>query len=418
MHIPSPNAKRLAPQMLLWLLLLLTLGSFSQPAVSGNESQSRYYPDAQLAQMLAPIALYPDTLLSHVLIASSYPLEVVAAQRWRQQHASWSNNRLTGEGAKQGWDPSVVALLAFPNILDKMSDDLNWTADLGEAFVADEGRVMDSIQTLRQAAQDADSLQNVRQIQTKRENNRIVIVPADPQVIWVPYYDPRIVYGTWRWQSYPPFYWDPFPGYVVAPHTRFYWYNSGIRISFNFFFSRFHWHERNVWVDYRRNHYRYEPYRSSISSGGQRWRHQMEHRRGVHYRHQSVQQRYAPSHPRHDIRRQVQLQHKLHHAQSLKERRVINHETKARAPLNAQGQTHRQNARGYEPKPAMKAIKPNTMAAHNSASPQRDKGQAMQHRPLRQTPAKMERVERRQAPERRQVPAVKSRDNATRQRER
>lgn len=310
MNTLSQHAKRMAAQGMLLLLLVLTTIGFSGRAFSAEAGNDRYYTDAQLAQMLAPIALYPDSLLTHVLIASTYPLEVVEAQRWRKQHQEWSSNRLTSEGAKQGWDPSVVALLAFPNILDKMSQDLNWTSDLGEAFVADEGRVMDSIQDLRQAAYDADSLQNVSQIQAKRENDRIIIVPADPQVIWVPYYDPRVVYGTWRWSAYPPFYWDPFPGYVVAPHSLFYWHNGGVHISFNFFFSTFRWHERTVWVDYRHNHYRYVPYRHSISSGGQRWIHRPEHRRGAHYRHESLQQRYEPSYRR-DNNRYQQVQHSL-----------------------------------------------------------------------------------------------------------
>lgn len=310
MNTFSQHAKHLATQSILLLLLVLTTIGFSGRAFSADDGSSRYYSDAQLAQMLAPIALYPDALLTHVLIASTYPLEVVEAQRWRKQHQDWSDNQLTNEGAKQGWDPSVVALLAFPNILDKMSQDLNWTSDLGEAFVADEGRVMDSIQDLRQAAYAADSLKNVSQIQAKRENDRIIIVPADPQVIWVPYYDPRLVYGTWRWSAYPPFYWDPFPGYVIAPHSLFYWRNGGIQISFNFFFSTFRWHERTVWVDYHHTHYRYVPYRSSISSGSQRWVHRPEHRRGVHYRHESLQQRYEPKYHRDDNRYQ-QVQHSL-----------------------------------------------------------------------------------------------------------
>lgn len=312
MNTLSQYAKRIITRLALPLMLAITVVGYSNSAMSAEEVNSKYYSDAQLAQMLAPIALYPDTLLTHVLIASSYPLEVVEAQRWRTQHSDWSNNRLTTEGAKQGWDPSVVALLAFPNILNKMSQDLNWTSDLGEAFVADEGRVMDSIQDLRQAAYDADNLKNVAQIQASRENDRIIIVPADPQVIWVPYYDPRIIYGTWRWSAYPPFYWDPFPGYVIAPHTLFYWYNGGIRISFNFFFSTFRWHERSVWVDYGHNHYRYVPHRTSISSGGQRWVHRPEHRRGVRYQHEPLQQRYEPAYRRdRDNNRFEQVQHSL-----------------------------------------------------------------------------------------------------------
>ncbi|WP_052074800.1 DUF3300 domain-containing protein [Shewanella mangrovi] len=277
--------------IILLLLALFAVG-LARPTMAADDDGS--YSDAEVAQLMSPIALYPDTLLTHVLIAASYPLEVVQAQRWRKQHSNWSNDQLTTEGGKQGWDPSVVALLAFPEVLDKMSNDLDWTEKVGEAFVADEGQVMDSIQGLRQSAYNAGNLKDVKNIKVEQDQQRIVIVPSSPSVVYVPYYDTRYIYGDWYWGAYPPVYWDPFPGYVVAPHSLFYWRGSGVHISFNFFFGGLFWHDRSVWVDYRHRHTRYVHVRRHHTMEGQRWEHRPEHRRGIHYRSTSLNKRYEP----------------------------------------------------------------------------------------------------------------------------
>ncbi len=241
----------------IWLqhgVLILCLFGLPTTALQGAESGSDTR-EPELMQLLSPIALYPDTLLTHMLIASTYPLELVQAQRWRKQRSHWSNERLMAEAENQDWDPSVMALIAFPEVLNKMSTDLDWTARLGEAFIADEGRVMDGIQTLRQAAWDADSLNDLGNLNARRDERQIVIAPTRTEVIYVPYYDSRRVYGHWHWSSYPPIYWDPFPGYVRYHSSPFYWRSAGVSISFNFFFSAFHWHDRVIWVDYRHKHY-------------------------------------------------------------------------------------------------------------------------------------------------------------------
>ncbi|WP_417763946.1 DUF3300 domain-containing protein [Shewanella sp.] len=277
-------------QLVLLIALMFSVSSISYAADTNDTD----YSDAEVAQLMSPIALYPDSLLSHVLIAASYPLEVVQAQRWRAKHDDWDNDKLNEEGAKQGWDPSVVALLAFPDVLDKMSQDLDWTAKVGEAFVADEGQVMDSIQQLRQAAYKAGNLTDAQNIKVESNNERIVIVPSNPTVVYVPYYDTRYVYGDWYWGAYPPVYWRPFPGYIAATHSPFYWRHSGVSISFNFFFGHMFWHDRTVWVDYRHRYTRYVPVRRSHSYEGQRWHHRPEHRRGIHYRSNVLNKRYEP----------------------------------------------------------------------------------------------------------------------------
>lgn len=278
----------------IWLqhsVLILCLFGLPTTALQAAESSSDIR-EPELMQLLSPIALYPDTLLTHMLIASTYPLELVKAQRWRKQRSHWSNERLMAEAENQDWDPSVMALIAFPEVLNKMSTDLDWTARLGEAFIADEGRVMDGIQTLRQAAWDADSLNDLGNLNARRDERQIVIAPTRTEVIYVPYYDSRRVYGHWHWSSYPPIYWDPFPGYVRYHSSPFYWRSAGVSISFNFFFSAFHWHDRVVWVDYRHKHYNHYRPRLAYSQGAQRWSHNPHHRRGAHYRHPGLQQRY------------------------------------------------------------------------------------------------------------------------------
>ncbi|AZQ12303.1 DUF3300 domain-containing protein [Shewanella khirikhana] len=268
----------------------------AEPSEYSSSIRAERFSEAELARLLAPIALYPDTLLTHILIASSYPLEVVEASRWREKNRKLSDKKLMDKAEKQGWDPSVTALIAFPNVLERMSDDLNWTRDLGDAFLADEEAVLDSIQMLRREADRAGNLDGGDNLVVKRQPTQIIIESPSPEIIYVPYYDPRVVYGHWRWNRYPPVYWAPFPGY--AHYHRHFGWHSGISISFNFYFSNFHWYDRHVIVSHH-HHYRRPPEpRYAISQGAQRWRHDPGHRRGVAYRSADIRKRYhvnAPS---------------------------------------------------------------------------------------------------------------------------
>ena len=285
-----------------WLVLSVALVAlpFTAPTqaagVSVSQGSSTAIGQAELEQMLAPIALYPDSLLSHILIASTYPLEVVQAQRWLEDHPKLSVEQVMSRTEDKEWDPSVKALMAFPNVLQKMSEDLDWTQRLGEAFLADEAQVMDGIQSLRQQADKANSLANMDNMAITRANNQIIIEPARREVVYVPYYDPRVVYGTWRWGvAYPPVYWE-FGGYVGYPyrpsHSYFYW-SPGIHISFNYFFSSFHWHNhRVVVIDHHHSHHYRPRERYTVSYGAQPWKHKPEHRRGVVYHNPVVKQRY------------------------------------------------------------------------------------------------------------------------------
>ena len=255
------------------------------------QAEDDNWSQAELEQMLAPVALYPDTVLTHVLIAATYPLEVVQAARWLED-----NPRLSGEEAvraveHKGWDPSVKALVAFPQLLARLSTDLDWTQQLGEAFLANETEVLASIQTLRQKAYAHGSLQNNKQVVVEREREIIVIEPARKEIVYVPVYDTRVVYGDWWWPAHPPVYW-----HTAGIHYRnspFYW---GVSVNVRpwFYFGIFDWRQRHVVVHHHYYHKppRYYPKRHKHYTDARRWHHNTEHRRGVHYRHQRLNRDY------------------------------------------------------------------------------------------------------------------------------
>ncbi|MGE0418999.1 MAG: DUF3300 domain-containing protein [Acetobacteraceae bacterium] len=172
----------------------------------------------QLDAMLAPIALYPDQLLAQVLMASTYPFQVVEAARWLDQG---NNKSLTGDALAKAlqpmtWDPSVKSLVPFPQVLLTMNSKLDWMQQLGYAVANQQADVMDSVQRLRRQAQAAGSLKTTEQQKVITTQQTIVIEPANPQVVYVPTYNPTVVYGTWPYVSTPPVYIPPPPGYVVG----------------------------------------------------------------------------------------------------------------------------------------------------------------------------------------------------------
>ena len=203
----------------------------------------------ELDQMLAPVALYPDSLLSQVLMASTYPLEVVQAARWLR-----ANPELKGQDAVRAvenmdWDPSVKSLTAFPQVLSMMGEKLEWTQRLGEAFLAQQADVMDSVQALRRRAEAAGNLRSNEQMRVSRQGEVITIQQPAPEIVYVPYYNPVIAYGPWWWPAYPPVYWAPPRAFYVVPaHRPVFLWGPGIVISANFFFGRPDWHRRYVTV--------------------------------------------------------------------------------------------------------------------------------------------------------------------------
>ncbi|HUG99829.1 MAG TPA: DUF3300 domain-containing protein [Gammaproteobacteria bacterium] len=257
-----------------------------------TSADGQEYTQAQLDQLLAPIALYPDSLLSQVLVAATYPLEVVEAARWSRQNPQLEGENAVAAVADRDWDPSVKALVAFPEILARMDEDLDWTRNLGDAMLYQEAQVMDSIQFLRARADAEGNLETTEYARVIREEKTIIIEPARTHVVHVPYYDPYVVYGSWWWPAYPPVVWAA-PSYYYHGHPGYYW-GSGIRLSSGFFFSSFYWPQRSVVILHAPRYYHAPRYRSArhYYTPGERWKHNPRHRRGVAYRHKDVRQRY------------------------------------------------------------------------------------------------------------------------------
>jgi len=275
---------------------LLAEQEFSQSSDQQAQSEQKPFSEAELAQMLAPIALYPDSLLTHILIASTYPIEIVEAHRWLKK-----NEDLNAEQAAQSvedfnWDASVKALVPFERILSRLSEDLTWTQQLGDAFLQDESRLLESIQALRKQAELAGNLEKMDNMDVSYEESNIVIEPVEKEIVYVPYYDTRMVYGNWHWASYPPVYWRPRHSNYVSHYNPFYWH-SGIHISFDYFFSAFHWHNRQVVVvntHHSKHRYYEQRPRHLIVNGGyaKRWIHKPIHRKGVAYRTKHTSNKY------------------------------------------------------------------------------------------------------------------------------
>lgn len=180
--------------------------------------QSSKIPPDQLDSLVAPIALYPDPLLAQTLAASTYPLEIIQLQQWLEKNNGLKDNALADAVAKQPWDPSVQALAALPDVVKRLATDIQWTTDLGNAFLAQQDDVMNAVQRMRKKAQDKGTLKSTDQqrVETKVIDNQpiIVVEQADPQVIYVPSYDPFYVWGAPIY-PYPPIYYPP-PGYYAA----------------------------------------------------------------------------------------------------------------------------------------------------------------------------------------------------------
>jgi Protein of unknown function (DUF3300) len=180
-------------------------------------SSTQLLKPEELDQLVAPIALYPDNLLAEVLMASAYPLDIVQAERWSQSHKNLKGDQLKAAIAKQDWDDSIKSLIATPDVLAMMSEKLDWTEKLGDAVVAQQPDVMDAIQRLRAKAQANDKLKSTKQqtvtVNQVQGKQVIAIAPTEPDTLYVPYYDPAVVYGAWPYPDYPPYYWPP-PPYI------------------------------------------------------------------------------------------------------------------------------------------------------------------------------------------------------------
>ncbi|MGN6149028.1 MAG: DUF3300 domain-containing protein [Rhizomicrobium sp.] len=255
--------------------------------------------DGELDALVAPVALYPDQLLAKVMIASTYPLEIVEAARWSDQHGSLKGKDLDNAVAKQSWDDSVKALARTPTVLKMMNDKLDWTQKLGDAFLAQQDDVMKSVQRLRAKAQSAGSLKSTEQQKVEVHDQTIVIEPTQPDVVYVPYYNPQVVYGAWAYPAYPPYYWPPPVGYAygsgIAAGIGF---ATGVAVTAAFWNNAFDWHGGNVYVNNNVNFNNFNRYnnfnnRTNIANRTNTWQHDPAHRRGVNYANSNLRQKYG-----------------------------------------------------------------------------------------------------------------------------
>jgi hypothetical protein len=231
----------------------------------------------ELEQLVAPVALYPDVLLSPILAAATYPLEVVEAHRWvgLPENATLSADVITAEAATQDWDPSVQALTPFPQILEMMDTHLDWTERLGEAFLAQPADVMAAVQRLRHRAQAAGTLQLSTQQSVVNEAGDIAIAPAAPQEMYLPTYNPWCAFGAWPDAPQAPYYYTPYTG-ACYPGDDYVGYDAGIFLPYGYV----PWGD----LDWRHHHIRLHHDGFGQFADGGIWHHDPEHRAGVPYR--------------------------------------------------------------------------------------------------------------------------------------
>ncbi|HEY3275013.1 MAG TPA: DUF3300 domain-containing protein [Syntrophorhabdaceae bacterium] len=271
------------------------------PCSYSQETQpSKVFKAEELEQILAPIALYPDSLLTQVLMASTYPLEIVQADRWAKQNKSVKGDSLAKGLEAQPWDPSVKSLVNFPEVLSMMSDKIDWTQKLGDAFLAQEKDVMGTVQTLRAKAQSAGNLKTTKEHVVKVEQETIIIEPASPQVIYVPTYNPTVVYGAWPYPAYPPAPVYP-PGYVATTAAFSFMAGAAVGAAWGYAWGNANWHGGDVNVNVNQNsslnnNINRSKYASQYQGKGQagqgQWKHDAGHRKGVAYRDQATAGKY------------------------------------------------------------------------------------------------------------------------------
>jgi hypothetical protein len=294
-----PRNKSGASVAIFAVLLFANVSSGQQYPSPANAAPGQQLSAQQLDDLVAPIALYPDPLLGEVLAASTYPMEIAEAEQWVQDHRQWKPSKLMDQAKKQNWDPSVQGLVAFPQVLARMIQDMGWTTQLGNAFLAQQPDVMSAVQRMRAQAQARGKLQSTPQQQVTTDNQggqrMIDIQPANPDVWYVPDYNPAYVWGPPVYGFYPPliypgidvgFGWGPgidlglyfggwggwgWGGWGWSPN----WYGGSIILNQSFFhrYGFNHFHENGL--------------------GSMAWTHDPGHRLGVPYGNREVAGRFA-----------------------------------------------------------------------------------------------------------------------------
>jgi len=286
----------------------VTQSDMASQQASAPAEESPKIPDDQLDSLVAPIALYPDPLLAQVLAASTYPLEIIQLQQWLEKNKNLKDQALVDAVAKQPWDPSVQAMAALPDVVKRLADDIQWTTDLGNAFLAQQSDVMDAVQRMRSKAKDTGNLKSNEQMKVETkviESKPVIIVEqSSPEVVYVPSYNPTVVYGAPAY-PYPPISYPP-PGYYAAGMALSFgvgvamgaaWSggwgwgsswggNNDITINTNNNFNR----NANVNGGNRTNNIG-----SGNRSGNSNWKHNPQHRGGAPYSNRATATKYGGS---------------------------------------------------------------------------------------------------------------------------
>jgi len=288
--------------MLLCMILAVPPGLMAQ---GGNEEMAtgnQLFRPEEIDQIVAPIALYPDALLAQVMTASTYPLEIVQAARFVEQNKGLDGEKLIAAAKDKDWEPSVKAMLSFPDVLLMMNEQLEWTEKLGNAFLGQQKDVMASVQRLRRKAQESGNLKttNEQKVVVEKETQVIVIESASPQVVYVPAYNPAVVYGVWAYPAYPPAPVYP-PGYVAGAAL----FSFGVGVAVGAAASGYGawgcgWGHNEVNIDVSRqnnftknNYANAQKYQVNPNNKNQTWQHNPQHRKGAQYPNQATAQKYG-----------------------------------------------------------------------------------------------------------------------------
>jgi len=283
------------------------------PTAESAVSKTPPFKKEELEAIVAPIALYPDALLAQIFMASTYPLEIVEAARWSKANPSVKGDAVAGAVQSQTWDPSVKSLCAFPTVLEKMNEKIDWTQKLGDAFLAQQKEVMQAVQILRDKAKATGNLKSTKEVTVKEEPapagaatpQTIIIESPDPEVVYVPTYNTSVVYGAWGYPYYPPYSYYP-PGYAYG--AAFWGFTAGVIVG-GAIWGNCNWGGNDVDIDInRQNNFN----RNEINTGDrnrnsnntnrtgdragntkQSWQHNSEHRKGVGYKDSATQNKFG-----------------------------------------------------------------------------------------------------------------------------
>jgi hypothetical protein len=294
------------------VLLLPLLGQTQDQPAEGGGSRTPPFKAEELEAIVAPIALYQDSLLAQIFMASTYPLEVVEAARWSKEHPDVKGDAVADAIKDQPWDLSVKSLVAFPQVLTMMNEKLDWTQKLGDAFLAQQADVMQAVQRLRNKAMETGNLKSSKEVTVKTEPappppppaegapaaaapapppQTIIIESPDPEVVYVPTYNPTVVYGGWGYPSYPPYYYYP-PGYAAG--AAFWSFTAGVVVG-GALWGDCNWGGNDIDIDVNReNNFNRNTERNvDRSRTSNKWEHNSDHRKGVGYRDSGTQQKYG-----------------------------------------------------------------------------------------------------------------------------